>query len=123
MPINPERKSSLVILRHISHFAVFVGILSLTGCMGIYEGGFECPPGKGVGCKSITEVNDMVSQGEIPLPEISEQDAEIRRNEENKGNSCKRNPSKACPLTPDAPDIWYAPWAQTEPLPLLIGKP
>lgn len=102
----------------------FFGItLSLTGCMGIYEGGFECPPGKGVGCKSITEVNDMVSQGEIPLPEISAQDAEIRLNEENKGNSCKRNPSKACPLIPDAPDIWYAPWAHTEPLPLLIGKP
>lgn len=35
----------------------------LTGCMGVYEGGFECPPGEGVGCKSISEVNQMVDQG------------------------------------------------------------
>lgn len=40
--------------------------LSLSGCMGIYEGGFECPPGKGVGCKSISDVNQMVDQGELP---------------------------------------------------------
>ena len=123
MIINPERKSSLIILRHISHFAFFVGTLSLAGCMGIYEEGFECPPGKGVGCKSITEVNDMVNQGEIPLPEISEQDSEIKQNKESKDDSCKTNPSKACPLISDAPDIWYAPWAHTEPLPLFIGKP
>jgi len=37
--------------------------LSLSGCMGIYEEGFECPPGKGVGCKSISEVNHMVNEG------------------------------------------------------------
>ena len=36
--------------------------LCLTGCMGVYEGGFECPPGIGVGCKSISEVNQMIDQ-------------------------------------------------------------
>lgn len=40
--------------------------LCLTGCMGIYEGGFECPAGVGVGCKSISDVNTMVNQGDIP---------------------------------------------------------
>lgn len=39
---------------------------SLSGCMGIYEGGFECPAGVGVGCKSISDVNTMVNQGDIP---------------------------------------------------------
>jgi len=36
--------------------------LALSGCMGVYEGGFECPPGEGVKCKSISEVNQMVDQ-------------------------------------------------------------
>lgn len=39
---------------------------SLSGCMGIYEGGFECPAGVGVGCKSISDVNMLVNLGEIP---------------------------------------------------------
>ncbi|MDP4154222.1 MAG: hypothetical protein Q8929_01175 [Bacillota bacterium] len=38
----------------------------LSGCMGIYEGGFECPAGTGVGCKSISDVNALVNLGEIP---------------------------------------------------------
>ena len=40
--------------------------LCLTGCMGIYEGGFECPASVGVGCKSISDVNTMVNIGDIP---------------------------------------------------------
>lgn len=58
--------------------------LSLSGCMGIYEGGFECPAGTGVGCKSISDVNKMVNIGEIPkaLPEQP---------------------------TPEKLEIWYAP--------------
>lgn len=40
--------------------------LSLSGCMGVYEGGFECPAGAGVGCKSISEVNKMVNEGALP---------------------------------------------------------
>lgn len=101
---------------------MFLGVaFNLTGCMGIYEGGFECPPGKGVGCKSITDVNEMVNQGEIPLQEISEQGSEEEK--ENEGFHCKNNTSKACPLTSDTADVWYAPWALTEPFPLLIGKP
>lgn len=100
---------------------VFIGVaFSLTSCMGIYEGGFECPSGKGVGCKSITDVNEMVNQGEIPFIEISEQGSEEG---ENKDCSCKNNPSKTCPLTSESPEIWYTPWAQAEPFSLLIGKP
>ena len=47
--------------------ALFIG---LSGCMGIYEGGFECPPGKGVGCKSISEVNQMINAGMLPVKSI-----------------------------------------------------
>lgn len=53
--------------------------LTLSGCMGVYEGGFECPAGVGVGCKSISEVNDLVNAGELPqkTSSLSTQKSEI----------------------------------------------
>ncbi len=76
----------------------------LQGCMGVYEGGFECPPGEGVGCKSISEVNQMVDEGELPKKQIEPQ------------TSCKE-----CGSGPDSqkrnsekPQIWYSPWALEE---------
>lgn len=81
-----------------------VGIaLSLSGCMGVYEGGFECPPGEGVGCKSISEVNEMVNQG----LGTKKQDPSTQSYEEAKENVCKKGSS--CPLIPDSSEIWYAP--------------
>lgn len=62
---------------------------SLSGCMGIYEGGFECPAGVGVGCKSISDVNTMVNQGDIPKA-LAEQ-----------------------PITTKA-EIWYAPCSSAQ---------
>ena len=57
----------------------FILLLALSGCMGVYEGGFECPPGQGVGCKSISEVNDLVNAGELPkaAASLSAQKADI----------------------------------------------
>ncbi len=43
----------------------------LQGCMGVYEGGFECPPGEGIKCKSISEVNKMVDQCSTPSAQCS----------------------------------------------------
>lgn len=76
---NTQRKIHLK--RHVSLLCLS---LSLTGCMGIYEGGFECPAGTGVGCKSISDVNVLVNKGEIPKVRVEE------------------------PPTP-IPEIWYAP--------------
>ena len=116
--VGPQwsRRISVILLHCYTGFC-------LSGCMGIYEGGFECPPGEGVGCKSITEVNDMVNQGELPLPTLNSQSSEAVESDKIKDGSCKSNSSKACPLALDASDIWYAPWVITEPLPFLIGKP
>lgn len=36
-------------------------LISLSGC-GVYRQTFDCPPGKGVGCRSISEVNEMVDK-------------------------------------------------------------
>ena len=62
----------------------FIFLLALSGCMGVYEGGFECPASPGVGCKSISEVNDLVNAGELP----------------------QKTPS---PLSAQKPEIWYSP--------------
>ena len=46
----------------LSEYWILSTSLCLSGCMGVYEGGFECPPGKGLGCTSISEVNKVVDQ-------------------------------------------------------------
>ena len=83
--------------------AALSAALCLSGCMGVYEGGFECPPGEGVGCKSISEVNQMVNEGELPkrspAPETGKPCKGRRVNEE-------LIPSEAS--TPK-PQIWYSP--------------
>ncbi|HUX78523.1 MAG TPA: hypothetical protein VMW10_02075 [Alphaproteobacteria bacterium] len=91
--------------------------LCLTGCMGVYEGGFECPPGEGVGCKSISEVNEMINHGELPkgdlpkgeilnqsLPDFSQVPCQ-----------CRSNPdAEIAPDHSQKPQIWYAPWVWEE---------
>ena len=50
------------------HVLIF-GALFLTGCLGVYDDDFDCGVGKGVGCRSISQVNEMVNRGQVPLPE------------------------------------------------------
>ena len=75
--------------------------LALSGCMGVYEGGFECPPGEGVGCKSISEVNHMVDQG---LGSHNQSSTNTQKTEDNE-SVCKKG-SGSCAVTSE---IWYAP--------------
>ena len=74
--------------------------LSLSGCMGVYEGGFECPPGEGVGCKSISEVNHLVDQG---LGSKNPSSTSAQKTEHSP--TCKNGPG-SCAATSE---IWYAP--------------
>ena len=73
--------------------------LCLTGCMGVYEGGFECPAGIGVGCKSISDVNTMVNLGEIPKAPAEQP---ITTKPEIWYAPSMYNAQKACPSTVDA---------------------
>lgn len=75
--------------------------ISLSGCMGVYEGGFECLPGEGVGCKSISEVNHMVDQG---LGSYNQSSTNAQKIEDDK-SVCKRG-SGSCAINSE---IWYAP--------------
>ncbi|MBY0500435.1 MAG: hypothetical protein K2P93_00335 [Alphaproteobacteria bacterium] len=72
----------------------------LQGCMGVYEGGFECPPGEGVGCKSISEVNQMVEHGELPKKQNETQPS---------CQQCNSNPD-FLQSPSEEPLIWYSPW-------------
>lgn len=88
-------KNFSAILQHflsVTLIAMLPALLS--GCMGVYEGGFECPAGAGVGCKSISEVNDLVNAGELtpktPSP-ISAQESKTQESEAQK------------------PEVWYSP--------------
>ena len=40
--------------------------LLLAGCS-TYNESFDCAPGKGVGCVSLSAVNTMVNKGQLPL--------------------------------------------------------
>lgn len=95
----------------------------LTGCMGVYEGGFECPPSKGIGCKSISEVNDMVNQcstssAQCPMPSLKE----TRNKQETSTEQSHFVPKEQSEQVPPEqvssehrvlntePHIWYSPW-------------
>ena len=77
--------------------------LCLTGCMGIYEGGFECPAGTGVGCKSISEVNNMVNLGDLPK-------SQVKMPLESNGNAHTCNTcGRSSGFGQDQPEIWINP--------------
>lgn len=48
-----------------------IALSSLTACSSIYNDSFDCKAGKGVPCKSISEINTMVSRGELGRSEAS----------------------------------------------------
>ena len=73
----------------------------ISGCsiMGVYEGGFDCPPGKGVSCKSISEVNEKINKGELPPKAEGVPASEEDRKD---CKSCKGHPQKTF-----EGDIWW----------------
>ncbi len=98
--------------RRRAYTQVLIGAtLSLSGCMGVYEGGFECPPGKGVGCKSISDVNKMVNHGELPPKSLSDFPHEhCERCEVNQDGQVEAEHSGKL----EELQIWFSPWALEE---------
>ncbi len=99
-----QKKSGSSVSHLITNHWLLITALApaLSGCMGVYEGGFECPPGEGVGCKSISKVNHMVDQGLGSKSLSSETDSQ--KTEDNEP-VCKKR-SGSCAVTSE---IWYAP--------------
>jgi hypothetical protein len=85
--------------------------LALSGCMGVYEGGFECPPGEGINCKSISEVNKLVDQYstssvQCSAPSVQNQKCEIPelRDQSSIGTAPAIQTS----------EIWYSPFFEND---------
>lgn len=53
---NPLRRYSLL----------SITLATISGCTP-YSESFDCPPGRGVGCKSLNVINQMVEEGKLPL--------------------------------------------------------
>lgn len=43
----------------MKYLQYFIGLLFLSSC-GIYNGSFDCPPGKSIGCAPVSEVLDLI---------------------------------------------------------------
>lgn len=52
------------LIKKLRTFSLLSTLMLISSCA-VYKTGFECPAGQGEGCKSVTEVNEMVSRGEI----------------------------------------------------------
>ncbi len=106
-----QRNSVGSVTHLITDYWFLITPLILSGCMGVYEGGFECPPGKGLGCKSISEVNQMVNQCSVPGIQYPEE-LKLRLGNESP-SSCQQNYPDSCFLTSDS-CIWYSPFFENE---------
>lgn len=87
-------------MRNILFVLTLLPLLSGCSVMGVYEGGFDCPAGSGVGCKSISEVNEMVNSGALS-PQESVASSSLDEDPSD-CTSCKSNTSK----TYDG-EIWW----------------
>ena len=55
-------------------------MLGVTGCASTYKESFDCAPGNGVGCKSITQVNQLIDH--VENTEIANQNDTTRKSDE-----------------------------------------
>ncbi|MBY0292335.1 MAG: hypothetical protein K2W92_03510, partial [Alphaproteobacteria bacterium] len=51
---------------NIKPIALLITLAITNGCTP-YSESFDCPPGRGVECKSLNIVNHMVEEGQLPL--------------------------------------------------------
>jgi len=79
--------------------------LFLTACSS-YQEHFECPPGKGVGCQSVSQVDQLVNQGDLPLRE------DFIEKYEDCENLCTKKISTE--LKENTQKIWIAPFKDTQ---------
>lgn len=56
--------------RYLTPSLLLLPIIIASGCTP-YGESFDCPPGHGVGCKSLSHVNRMVEEGELPLERVT----------------------------------------------------
>lgn len=55
---------------NLKHIILTTSLTALSACTPYMES-FDCPPGRGVGCQSLSSVNQMVEDGKLPLEDYS----------------------------------------------------
>lgn len=61
---------------------LFVSLTLFSGCTP-YSETFDCPSGVGVGCKSLSQVNQMVEDGKLPVQALPTQRGPLKKTDEN----------------------------------------
>lgn len=111
-PINLKTRYISKLSAKLQYWALITALApALTSCMGVYEGGFECPPGEGIKCKSISEVNKMVDQCstssvQCSVPSVQNPKCEIPE-------LCDQGSIGTAP-TIQTSEIWYSPFFEND---------
>ena len=84
-------------------------IVGLSGCsMGVYDGHFDCAPDKGLGCHSVTQVNELVNRGQAGRSSIESLNSPCSREDK----SCSEGLKNLPPFK--LKRIWVAPTEETK---------
>lgn len=84
-------------------------IVGLSGCsMGVYDGHFDCAPDKGLGCHSVTQVNELVNRGQAGRSSIESLNSPCSREDK----SCSEGLKNLPPFK--LKRIWVAPNDETK---------
>lgn len=86
---------------------LMVTLMSLSGCSS-YQDQFDCPAGTGVGCKSVSEVNDLIDKGAFKKGSFNQKVSSFNRmteeEDEIKLTSLKENEPRLISLDPERLD-------------------
>ena len=77
-------------------------LMSLSGCSS-YQDQFDCPAGTGVGCQSVSEVNDLIDKGAFKKEPFNQKASSDRMTEEDeiKLTSLKESEPRLISLDPE----------------------
>jgi hypothetical protein len=75
------------------NLTLLLSFITLSACTP-YAETFDCSPGRGVGCQSLTTINRMVEDGKLPLEDDSNKSPEKESSQGNESDP----PAKETPL-------------------------
>lgn len=71
---------------------ILIAIFSLNSCA-IYKGSFDCKAHKGIGCESVSRVNELINDDALDAY-LLDGDGQIEESSRNTSNKCKSNSAK-----------------------------
>jgi hypothetical protein len=87
-----QGRSVISELLYITNKILFLSVtLLLNGCS-VYKGSFDCKSHKGIGCESVSKVNDLINDDK--LDEFTDNVAAKNTSNKKKKCSCQDSPNK-----------------------------